>query len=606
MRRSILGSLAALALLSAAAAQTDPPGRVGRLNFIQGAVSFQPAGVDDWVPATLNRPLTTGDHLWVDQDGRAEVHVGATAIRLASRSAFEFLNLDDRTVQIRLAEGMLEVHIRNLDDQQVFEIDTPNLAFSVLRPGVYRIEANPDSRTTTVTVRSGQGEVNSGGQAFPIMPRSQARVTGDRQTNCDISPEPPPDWFDGWADSRDRNEERAEALRYVPRDMTGYEDLDAHGYWQPAADYGPVWYPRVVPMGWAPYRFGHWAWIEPWGWTWVDDAPWGFAPFHYGRWAFIAGRWGWVPGPVAARPVYAPALVAWVGGPRLSLSVSVGGGGGGVAWFPLAPREVYVPAYHASPVYVNRVNNSNTVINNVNITNVTYVNQSAPGAMTAVSRATFVGARPVGREAMTVSPESARQAQVQGIAPVAPNRQSVLGHGVASDSVARPPVAAMNRPVFARTPPPPPAPSFAARERVLQEDPGRPVAPSQLPGQPQAVHPFVRTAQPPDSGFRREPRISPETPRPPRVERANPPEGQALPPRPGREARPADAPPAEPRVRPARPVEAQPAGTRPAEPRVREARPPAEARPREHHPEAAPEVKREQKHEQKREEKKDK
>ncbi len=69
-----------------------------------------------------------------------------------------------------------------------------------------------------------------------------------------------------------------------------------------------------VPAGWAPYRNGHWAWIDPWGWTWVDDAPWGFAPFHYGRWTVVDDRWGWVPGPVRQRAVYAPALVAFIGG----------------------------------------------------------------------------------------------------------------------------------------------------------------------------------------------------------------------------------------------------------------------------------------------------
>src|SRR5205814_1992738 len=104
---------------------------------------------------------------------------------------------------------------------------------------------------------------------------------------------------------------------------------------RPEPQYGAIWVPRRVPVDWAPYRYGHWAWIEPWGWTWVDDAPWGFAPFHYGRWIFTAGNWGWVPGPRTVRPVYAPALVAWVGGPRLNASVSIGGGRGGVAWFPL-------------------------------------------------------------------------------------------------------------------------------------------------------------------------------------------------------------------------------------------------------------------------------
>ena len=138
----------------------------------------------------------------------------------------------------------------------------------------------------------------------------------------------------------------------------------------------------------------------------MEDEPWGFAPFHYGRWAEVGGGWCWVPGPVVVRPVYAPALVVFVGGPRFGMSVSFGGGGGGVAWFPLGPREVYVPPYRTSERYVQRVNVTNTTVNvvnvtnvynNVNVTNVTYMHQNNVGAVTAVSHDTFVNARPVGR-----------------------------------------------------------------------------------------------------------------------------------------------------------------------------------------------------------------
>ena len=168
-------------------------------------------------------------------------------------------------------------------------------------------------------------------------------------------------------------------------------------------DYGPVWVPTGVAVGWAPYRFGHWVWIAPWGWTWVEDEPWGFAPFHYGRWVSVGGVWGWVPGPVAVRPVYAPALVAWVGGtPGFSFSVSIGAGGG-IGWFPLGPREVFVPGYRVSDAYVTRVNVTNTVVERTtvinvyhnNVTNITYVNQRVNGGVTVVSHDTFVNARPV-------------------------------------------------------------------------------------------------------------------------------------------------------------------------------------------------------------------
>src|SRR5690349_16216769 len=87
----------------------DPPSRVARLSYTTGAVSFEPAGTDDWVNIGANRPLTTGDKLWIDRDGRAELRFGSTAIRLGSETGFSFLNLDDRTAQIRLTEGTLNI-----------------------------------------------------------------------------------------------------------------------------------------------------------------------------------------------------------------------------------------------------------------------------------------------------------------------------------------------------------------------------------------------------------------------------------------------------------------------------------------------------------------
>ena len=463
----ILMAAPALALL----AQSDPPSRVGRLNYISGVVSMQPAGVDDWVDANLNRPLTTGDRVWVDQDGRAEMHVGAAALRLNSRTAFEFLNLDDNSVQIRLTEGTLSITLRRLDENETFEVDTPNLAFSLLRPGEYRIDASPDSATTVITVREGQGEVTGGNQDFTVNPRQQAHVIGLDNVSYDVLDAPGLDGWDQWCRGRERREEQSQSARYVSREVVGYQDLDDYGDWQPEADYGTVWVPRGVAAGWSPYHYGRWAWIEPWGWTWVDDAPWGFAPFHYGRWIY-AGHWAWVPGPVVVRPVYAPALVAWVGGSRLSLSFGFGAAEG-VAWFPLGPREVYVPAYRASTTYVTRINNSSTVVN------IRYVNQNAPGAIIAVPRGAFAGARPVQQVSVNVNVRQVQQGQMMNTAPVVPQRESVLGRAAgASGGVARPPAAVVNRQVVAKTTPPPPPIPFERRQPALAGSPGHPLEPA--------------------------------------------------------------------------------------------------------------------------------
>jgi hypothetical protein len=484
----------------AAADDDDPPGRVARLSFVRGQVSFSPSGTDDWVSAVVNRPITTGDKLWTDRDSRAELHIGSAVVRLSEQSGFSFLDLNDRITQIRLTEGTLSLRVRRMAQDETIEVDTPNLAFSVLRPGRYRLNVNEAGDTTIINVREGQGEVTGGGSAYTIHPEQQGLFTGTDSLNGDVEPVPGEDDFDSWGDERDLREDHAVAKRYVSEDVIGYEDLDDYGGWRPVPEYGTVWFPHVTVVGWAPYRYGHWAWISPWGWTWVDDAPWGFAPFHYGRWVFYGGSWGWVPcpPPVVAvayvRPVYAPALVAWVGGPHFAAGIAFGGGGYAagvnVGWFPLGPREVFVPSYPVSRTYINNVNISNTTVNqtvinnyynttivnkNVTVNNVKYVNQAVPGAVTATSPHAFTSAQPVARNIVAVNQHEVVSAPVAVNAPaVVPPKQAVLGSGAATNY--HPPAAIQSRAVVAKTAPPPPAPAFAVRQKAIQENQGHPIS----------------------------------------------------------------------------------------------------------------------------------
>ena len=319
---------------SAAAQDQDPPGRVARLNYIQGSVSYQVSGDQDWVQADPNRPLTTGDNLWADKDSRGEVHIGSTAIRMSSETGISFLTLDDRTTQIQLAQGTIEVHLRILQSGDAFEVDTPNLALTLTQAGEYRIETDPNGGSTVIVVREGAGEVTGGGDTWGLGPRQQYTFNGTDQLTYDAGPAPAFDDFEDWCQSRDQRENDAVSAKYVSRDVDGYYDLDDYGSWQSDSDYGEIWVPSGVAVGWSPYQMGHWVFIEPWGWTWVDSEPWGWAPFHYGRWAYVGDRWGWVPGPIVVRPVYAPALVGFVGGGGFGFSVAFGGGFSGVGWFP--------------------------------------------------------------------------------------------------------------------------------------------------------------------------------------------------------------------------------------------------------------------------------
>ncbi len=457
--RLLTGTLALLLGATVSLHAQDPSARVARASYLQGEVSFRPATVDDWTSATLNYPLTTGDHLWTDTASRAELQVGSNAIRLGPLSAFEILALDDNHVQIRLSQGEALVRVRSLDDDDI-EIDTPTGAVSLIRTGTYRIDVSEDGATSTVTVRVGGAEVTTNGSTVTVDPQTTVLFTADG-ASPDVRAAAPMDEYDEWAAARDRSVDESASAQYVSRDMTGYQDLDANGSWDNDPDYGHVWIPAHVASNWAPYRYGHWAWVSPWGWTWIDDAPWGFAPFHYGRWAYVRDRWVWAPGIIERRPVYAPALVAFVGGSHFTVSAGWGAGGG-TAWFPLAPGEVYRPSYRASDRYVRNVNVTNVHVTNINVTNVNvtniqYRNQRVAGAVTAVPNDAFAGSRSIGRRAAVVPVNEASSAHVIGDgATVAPTRQSVLGRR--NTTTVRPPEQVITRQVVSKnTPPPRPA-----------------------------------------------------------------------------------------------------------------------------------------------------
>jgi FecR protein len=422
----------------------DPPGRVARLSYMEGAVSFEPSGEDNWSEASLNYPLTTGDRLWTDKGARAELETGNIAMRLSEQTDLTTANLSDQLLQLGLAQGSLRITAYDLRSGHEVEVDTPSAAVTILQPGSYRLDTYPDQNRTLVTVNRGEVQITGNGLNQTLGSGQAMMLTGANPVQASAVSVPAPDSFDQWCAQRDQKYQNARSRQYVNPYVPGYYDLDGYGSWTTVAAYGPIWYPAGLPGGWCPYRYGRWAWVEPWGWTWVDGAPWGFAPFHYGRWVQVGVRWGWLPGPIAVAPIYGPAFVAFVGGPGFSVGFGVGGI---AAWFPLGPGEPFYPWYHHSNVYLQQVNITNVRnINVTNITNVTNINnihyRYQTVATTAVNANAFRSSEPVERNMVKVNQQQLARAQVIPHPEINPTPRAIAAGGAPS----RPPVSSQ-RPV---------------------------------------------------------------------------------------------------------------------------------------------------------------
>lgn len=432
-RRALVALLGALALAFPSQAQTPDRDReyqqdddirqtVVRVAYFSGDVSYSRGDdPDNWQPASLNFPMTLGDRLYTARGSRLELQIEGGSIYLAPQTDLAALNLTYDVKQFSLGIGSASFRIRRIDSGESFEVDTPNSAVTFDRPGEYRIDVDRRSR-------------DGGGR------------------------------------------------RHVSQDISGLDDLEEYGRWSDVSGYGTCWSPSNVSADWQPYRAGRWAWQDPWGWSWVSNEPWGWAPYHYGRWVSSRSRWYWVPvGQDVRRVRYAPALVAFVGGGGFSFSVG-GGGGGYVGWFPLAPREPFVPWWGAGARGTNYTN----------VTNVTYVNRSY---LTVINQNTFLSGAPVManviRDARTMREISAAPV-VRGPIEVVPIASSIRVSGERGSSAQRPPAEALTREVVTRMAPPSAPALFRDKASFIRENRGAPVDPAEaarLPGENRAIRP---------------------------------------------------------------------------------------------------------------------
>jgi hypothetical protein len=437
---------------------------VARVSYLNGGVSYARGDdPDNWQPADLNVPMTLGDRIYTGRGGRAELAIqGGAYVRLDGDSDLEALNLTDDTQQLSLKVGTASFQVRRLGPDDIFEVDTPNAAITLDGVGDYRVDVDQDGNSR-IMVRRGRALVAAGGGQVTVQSGDEMDIRGLDDPRYDVVGLGPQDGFDRWVSVRGTRVTRARSSQYVSQDIVGVADLDDSGTWQDVPEYGRAWAPSRVAVDWAPYRDGHWVWQDPWGWTWVSTESWGWAPYHYGRWVTSSSRWYWVPDAPRTTVRYSPALVGFVGGgPGVTVAA-----GGFVGWFPLAPRDPFVPWWGArarGPV--------------VEARNVTYVNRSY---VTVVRHDTFVSGGFVGRAVIrdqavvrTVIAAPVVRGPIQ-IVPTTASLRLAVRPGL--PAAPRPSAAIIQRPVVARIAPPPAPPVFAAKVDVIRQNQGAPVAP---------------------------------------------------------------------------------------------------------------------------------
>jgi len=583
-----------------------------RVSYIHGEASFWRPGAQDWTPAQVNTPLAPGDLLYSGPGGLVEIQIGPRAfVRAAEGTQIGLDNQEPDFIQLRMTGGHAALDVRQLAPGSILELDTPSAAFTIERAGYFSVDVNQDS-TTFGTHRAGSATMTTPeGGATHIATDQQVVVTGTSSPQVALGAAAPLTEWDRWNYQRTNYVlQSATASSYVPPAVYGAEALNQYGSWRTAETYGPVWVPAGVPAGWVPYSTGRWIWDPRFGWTWLDDAPWGWAPYHYGRWVFVGNYWAWAPGPVVARPVYAPALVVFLGG----VTVSVGQP---LYWAPLGWGEPVIP-WWGRPGFVGvpwwggwggpRVVN-NVVINRtttVNVTNITvYKNVNVTNAVVGVPAHQFGHAK---AQVVRISQAQVQQLQpVRGALSVKPVAASVT---LATGPAAQPPAAMHARPVVATRAPkdltptlqthglsattpqtgPQPAPQLVPAPKRATRPASPTVAPAPGPGVASPTTPSTigagpgpqqkrGGAQPPGQSAARPPA---QFPRQPAAQPPAQPPGQpaARPPAqfPGQPAaQPPAQPPGQPAARPPAQFPGQPAAQPPAQPPGQPAaRPPAQ------------------------------
>lgn len=330
--------LLALAVLIPSSVRSEDLG-LSRVTLIEGDLEIAEGEDGEWFPASINMPLREGDRLRISEASRAEIHLlGGTYLRLDEFTEFDLLSLSEESAGGYLHEG--RIYVNDLrEGRKAMVVETPLASVNSLDNARYIVRVS-DTGESEVSVVMGYANVEHRGGSDRI--RAGETLLVGPGAYASISPLGEPGEWERWNSELDGiATSPVESAQYLPEELHEYAyELDHYGRWHYVSEYGYVWTPTVVSVGWSPYRHGRWSHIGV-EYVWISYEPWGWAPYHYGRWAHVAGiGWAWVPPPHHA-VYWGPGYVDWWYTPTY------------VAWVPLAPGEIYYGYGYYGPLSVN-------------------------------------------------------------------------------------------------------------------------------------------------------------------------------------------------------------------------------------------------------------
>lgn len=282
----------------------DSQARIVRISYVEGSVRLDSG--QGYESATMNVPLTERDWLQTGSDGWAEVQFeDGSLVRLAPDTVIAFTQLARASsgatlTTIDLDQGEAEFKVAQHNDGE-FNVTVKKNTIALTRSSSFRVTST-NANPLEVAVWKGEvsvSEKDNGGEVavkqnetFVLDPNDVSRYALDKGVDADD--------LDQWSTQRDDalSTYASSSGRYIQSPYQyGTSDLNYYGQYYDVPEYGYVWQPNNVGLGWDPFSNGYWSYSPGFGYTWVSAYPWGWMPYRYGRWVFVNARgWCWVPG----------------------------------------------------------------------------------------------------------------------------------------------------------------------------------------------------------------------------------------------------------------------------------------------------------------------